>query len=203
MKDKYMEKLTAQDRLRVSQKKEWGEIVTGFETKNKYAVYDDNGQQLYFAAEQKGSLLVRLFLKANRPFYLAILDGNGSLTMSVKRPFRFMFHEATVKDDQGRVLGVIKKNFSIISKHYTLFDGKNNEIYTLKGPLLKPWTFNIRKRGDTVGKITKKWSGLLKESFSDADNFGIEFPANITNEVKAFLLGTVFLIDFVHFEDKD
>jgi uncharacterized protein YxjI len=197
-----MEKLIALTSLIVSQKKEWGEIVTGFETKNKYVVSDIDGQQLYFAAEQKGSLLARLFLKANRPFYLAILDNNGQTQISVKRPFRFFFHEATVSDSQGEVLGVIKKNFSIISKKYTLFDQRGKELYTLKGPLLKPWTFNIRKQSNDVGKITKKWSGLLKETFSDADNFGIEFPPNINNETKAFLLGTVFLIDFVHFENK-
>lgn len=197
-----MEKLTALTSLIVSQKKEWGEIVTGFETKNKYAVSDIDGQQLYFAAEQKGSLLARLFLKANRPFYLAILDNEGQTKMSVTRPFRFFFHEATVRDAHGKVLGVIKKNFSIISKQYTLFDQRGKEIYTLKGPLLKPWTFHIRRQSNEVGKITKKWSGLLKETFSDADNFGIEFPTNIDNETKSFLLGTVFLIDFVHFENK-
>lgn len=90
-------------------KKEWGEIVTGFETKNKYAIHDENERELYVAAEQKGSLLARLFLKANRPFYLAILDQHGKLVMSVKRPFRFFFHEATVSDEDGKVLGVIKK----------------------------------------------------------------------------------------------
>jgi uncharacterized protein YxjI len=197
-----MERLTALTSLIVNQKKEWGEIVTGFETKNKYAVSDIQGQQLYFAAERKGSLLARLFLKANRPFYLAILDNEGQTKMSVRRPFRFFFHEATVSDSDGKVLGIIKKNFSIISKKYTLFDQRGKELYTLNGPLLKPWTFHIRKQSDDVGKITKKWSGLLKETFSDADNFGIEFPTNIDNETKAFLLGTVFLIDFVHFENK-
>lgn len=52
------------------------------------------------------------------------------------------------------------------------------------------------------GKITKKWSGLLKEGFTDADNFGVTFPNDWPNEQKALFLGAVFLIDFVHFEDK-
>lgn len=125
-----MERLTTLTSLIVNQKKEWGEIVTGFETKNKYAVSDTQGQQLYFAAEQKGSLLARLFLKANRPFYLAILDNEGQTKMSVKRPFRFFFHEATVSDSDGAILGIIKKNFSIISKKYTLFDQRGKELYT-------------------------------------------------------------------------
>ena len=42
----------------------------------------------------------------------------------------------------------------------------------------------------------------LKESFTDADNFGVAFPANIDVNHKAILLGAVFLIDFVHFESK-
>ena len=197
-----MNELTARETLLVRQQKEWGEIVTGFETKNKYVVCDEDGNQIYFAAEQKGSLLARLFLKANRPFYVAILDSEGSLALSVTRPFRFFFHEATVRDLSGNVLGVIKKNFSILNKRYTLFDDRNKECYTLKGPLLKPWTFIIKARDKEVGKISKQWSGLLKETFSDADNFGVKFPANADKSVKGLLLGAVFLIDFVHFENK-
>ena len=57
-----MERLAAVKTLLVQQKKEWGEILTGFETKNKYAVNDGSGNQLYFAAEQS-ALLSRLFWK--------------------------------------------------------------------------------------------------------------------------------------------
>jgi hypothetical protein len=46
--------------------------------------------------------------------------------------------------------------------------------------------FEIRDDSKEYGKITKKWSGLLKEGFTDADNFGVTFPN----------------VDFVHFEDK-
>ena len=51
------------------------------------------------------------------------------------------------------------------------------------------------------GTITKKWSGLLKESFSDADNFGITYAPEWDVKLKALFLGAVFLIDFVHFEN--
>lgn len=197
-----MEKLAQQSSLLVKQQKEWGEIITGFETKNKYAIMDEAGNQLYFAAEQQGSWLTRQFFGANRPFELVIFDEHSNVKLRVSRPFRFLFHEVSVRDSQGQLLGRISKNFSFISKKYTLFNGLGKEIYTLKGPLLKPWTFNIKRNGQDVGKITKKWSGLLKESFSDADNFGIAFPQGADITTKAFLLGTVFLIDFVHFENK-
>ena len=52
-----------------------------------------------------------------------------------------------------------------------------------------------------VGKISKQWSGVLKEAFTDADNFGISFPMDLDVKIKATLLGAVFLIDFMFFEE--
>ena len=75
--------------------------------------------------------------------------------------------------------------------------------YLLYGPLLRPWTFEIRAGARTVGRIVKKWGGIAKEAFTDADTFGITFPANCPSGTKAVLLGAVFLIDFVHFENKN
>ena len=51
-----------------------------------------------------------------------------------------------------------------------------------------------------VGKISKRRSGVLKEAFTDADNFGISFPMDLDVKIKATLLGAVFLIDFMFFE---
>ena len=47
-----------------------------------------------------------------------------------------------------------------------------------------------------------KWSGLTLEAFTDADKFGVTFPADWDTSVKAVFLGAVFLIDFAHFENK-
>jgi hypothetical protein len=37
----------------VSQQKEWGEILTGFETKNRCAISDESGNRLYLAADEE------------------------------------------------------------------------------------------------------------------------------------------------------
>ena len=34
-----------------------------------------------------------------------------------------------------------------------------------------------------IGKITKQWTGLAKEAFTDADNFGINFPIDLDVKV--------------------
>jgi len=56
--------------------------------------------------------------------------------------------------------------------------------------------------GSEVGLITKQWSGIAKEAFTDADNFGISFPLDLDVKVKGTLLGALFLIDFMFFEQK-
>ena len=45
-----------------------------------------------------------------------------------------------------------------------------------------------------VGKISKEWSGIGKELFTDADTFGISFPMDLDVKIKAVLVGAVLLI---------
>jgi len=196
-----MEELAAVDSLIVRQKKEWTEILTGFETKNKYAVMDPAGNELYFAAEVGTGFLSRNFLQSLRPWTIQVLDRGGGVVLEVKRSFRFYFHRADVLDGQGNLLGSVRKRFSMLRRIYTVYDA-GQEVFELFGPIFHPWTFRIRRDGQEIGKITKRWSGVLKEAFTDADNFGVAFPPEADPARKALLLGAVFLIDFVHFEKK-
>ncbi|MCP4625674.1 MAG: scramblase [bacterium] len=191
--------------LVIRQQKEWGEILTGFETKNRYEVMDHFNNPLIEAQEEGDSALAtitRLFLKALRPFAMHLFSTDGTGLFKLTRPFRFYFHELDVCRSNGAHLGKIKRRFAILRRIYAVVDRNGNEIFELFGPLLRPWTFQIKKGGQELGKITKKWSGLVKESFTDADNFGITFPSGIDLSQKAVLLGAVFLIDFVHFENS-
>ena len=52
----------------------------------------------------------------------------------------------------------------------------------------------LSKDDKEIGKISKQWSGLAKEMFTDADNFGIQFPMDLDVKAKACLLGACLLI---------
>lgn len=191
--------------LIVRQNKEWGEIVTGFETKNRYQVMDPTNNPLLNVEEMDDSFIEtisRLFLKASRPFKMKLFSLQGTELYRLTRPFRFYFHELEVYKADGTYLGHIKRQFSILRRIYTVFDKNGNEAYRLFGPFFHPWTFQINRGMSEAGEITKKWSGLTTEFFTDADNFGIIFPDGTNIDHKAILLGAVFLIDFVHFENK-
>jgi len=170
-------------------------------TKNKYAVLDTSGNELYIALEEKGPVIARWFLKALRPFEIRVRTYDNQLVLRVGRPFRFYFHQLNVFDSHDNLLGTIKKRFSLLRRIYSVIDSSGQEIFQLFGPIFHPWTFEIRKGTALHGKITKKWSGLLKEGFTDADNFGITFLKEWDIKIKSLFPGAVFLIDFVHFEN--
>ena len=153
---------------------------------------DHFSNPLLEAQEEGGSALTaitRLFLKALRPFTMHLFSPQGAGLFKLTRPFRFYFHELDVSQSNGAPLGKIKRRFALLRRIYSVVDRNGNEIFELFGPLLHPWTFEIKKGGQELGKITKKWSGLVKESFTDADNFGITFPNGIDLSQKAVLWG--------------
>ena len=53
-----------------------------------------------------------------------------------------------------------------------------------------------------MGSAAKVFSGCLKELFTDADNFVMEFPPNALPVQKAALMATLILTDFMLFEDN-
>ena len=153
-----MDNLKSIGNLVVRQRKELAEIITGFETKNAYSIEDVHGQQLYIAAEEAGSTMMRIFLRAFRPFIIRIFaDGTDAISLIITRPFRWYFHRVEVENGQGELLGVVERQFALLSRTYFVSCAGGRENYSIESPLLSPWTFYIRdSNGEEQGKITKK-----------------------------------------------
>lgn len=187
----------------IKQAHEWGEILSGFETTNKYTIragdYSLNADEF---SNGFASLLTRSFLSSHRPFEINIWDWKNNHVLGLKRPFRFYFHEVNVSDATGKKIGTVIREFSIINRKYRVFNASGLQTAAIKGPIYRPWTFFVTRQGKEIGKITKKWSGLAKEYFTDADIFGVKFNREIDKTSKYLLLGAVFLIDFLHFENN-
>jgi uncharacterized protein YxjI len=191
-------------RLTVRQKKRWLEILLSFEVKNTYEVFDEQGAPALRVREQGAgiwSLLKRLFLGTMRPFRVLVTDvGTGQALLELHRPFRFVFHRLEVRTAQGESIGAIQKKWSWIRRIYHVESQAGHTVAELFGPLLKPWTFEIRTGDRAVGLVQKRWSGLGKEMFTDADNFGVDL-ANVSDpRLKVLAFAAVVLIDIVHFE---
>jgi len=112
----------------------------------------------------------------------------------------------------GQTVGYVKQQQSCMAPKYAILDGNMDKVLRIEGPVCicqaicctADVDFKVLSiEGDQqLGKISKQWSGLLKETFTKADNFGINFPMDLDVRVKATLLGALFLIEFMHFEEK-
>ncbi len=194
------------ERLTVRQRKRWIEILFNWESKNAYDVFDEDGAPV-LRVEEQGSgfvnLLKRLFVGTLRPFTAHVNDlATHQPALRLNRPFRFYFHRLEVTDDTGELLGWIERRWSWVRRIYTVYDASGREVAGLFGPIFRPWTFEIHAPGERteLGLIQKKWSGLGREMFTDADNFGLVFTQVQDPGLRALLFSATVLIDIVHFE---
>ncbi len=186
----------------IKQIKEPLEIFSGFETKNKYEINLGDLNSRLFAAETGKGWIKRNFLGSLRPFEITIKDNQNQELAKIKRPFRFYFHEAHISTVGENKLGSFKRLFSLFYKTYDVYDGNGNIIWTIKGPIWRPWTFRVYKGNSICANILKEWSGMLKEAFSDADNFRIELNEEFEISKILLLISAVLFVDFIHFEKK-
>eukprot|EP00946_MAST-07B_sp_MAST-7B-sp1_P001641 g1641.t1 len=192
-------------RLFVKQHVEMFEAMTGWETANSYTVLDQRGDPLYNVREES-SACMRQCCKSNRSFVLHIQDLDNHPVLVVERPYRFYWQEILVRDPgSGSVLGTVTRSFAILSRTFEVRDRDGAHLFNISSPLFSPWTFYLTdpRTQAQLGMVQKKWSGLAQELFTDADNFGIEFPSSLPRSSKSLLLAAVFLIDFMYFEDND
>jgi uncharacterized protein YxjI len=191
-------------RLTVRQRKKWLEILLSFELKNAYDVYAGGEAPVLRVQEQgKGflSLCKRVFLGPLRPFQADVVDAqSGAPLLHLRRPFRWIFHRLEVTTPNGEKLGAIQRRWSWIRRIYVIEDAYGQVSADLFGPFLRPWTFELRVNQQPVGMIQKRWSGLLKEAFTDADNFGVDLQAVDDPRMKALAFAATVLIDVCHFE---
>lgn len=191
-------------RLTVRQRKRWLEILLSFEFRNTYDVYDDTLMPVLRVREEGAGVLQflkRMFLGPIRPFRARVVDlGNDTMVLALRRPFRFFFHRLEVTAQGGERLGAIQRRWGWLRRIYDLENESGEVVAQLFGPILRPWTFEIRIGGEVHGVIRKRWSGLMKEVFTDADNFGVDIANLPEPRLKALAFAATVLIDVVHFE---
>jgi len=193
-------------RLTVRQRKRWLEILFSWEAKNTYVVFDQNDMPVMEVAETGagfGNLLKRLFFGPFRWFTAEVQDlAHQRPLLRLRRPFRWYFHRIDVMSPDGAKLGAIQRRWTWFRRKYTVEGPTGQEVATLFGPVFRPWTFKILLPGhsEEVGLLQKKWSGLAKEMFTDADNFWIQLENVSDPHLRALLFSSTVLIDVVHFE---
>ncbi|CAF0737922.1 unnamed protein product [Brachionus calyciflorus] len=219
-----LEYLTTLDSLFLKQKVSFLEAFTGWDTNNKYSIHNNQGNQIYFAAEQTEGCM-RFCCGAQRGFQIFILDNMNQQVMKVSREFKYCAqsnwfagccdccaHEVTVEAPVGTVVGYVKQKGSFIKAHYDILDDNHEPVLKVKGPCcildgpLCPCENEFQlltlDESSQIGKLSKDYAGFVKEMFTLADNFSIKFPVDLSVKTKATLIGALFLIINYHRDSK-
>lgn len=191
--------------LRVRQRRELAELV-GFETRNKYAIESEDGRPLGFAAEQgKGFLgfLLRQFLGHWRPFEVTVFDEARQPVLTARHPFRIWFQRLDIQSADGTPMGALQQRWAVFSKKFDVLDAHGQVLLTVSSPLWRVWTFPFRRGDSQVAVVQKRWSGLVREAFTDADDFRVEFSdSQLSSRERALVLTAAIFVDLVYFEHK-
>jgi uncharacterized protein YxjI len=196
--------VTGHSRVLIQQTKEWGEILLGFEGRNRYEIRSESGELLGLAAEKSGGMgawFLRNMLGRLRRASIHVCDPQGNVLGRGEKLFRWFFHRMEIYDGE-QFIGAVQRKWSWVNRHIVVENANGEEVMEIVGPFLRIWTFRLQFQGQIVGHIRKKWGGLLKEAFTDADRFGVEWEEHVPAEVRRLLLLATFLIDFSYFENN-
>ncbi|EDX09006.1 phospholipid scramblase 1 [Drosophila simulans] len=208
-----LEYLTALDQLLVSQKIEKLELLTGFETKNRFKVKNSLGQNVYFAYEES-DCCTRNMLGRSRPFEMKILDNFQNEVLHLYRPFKCdilccfpsCMNAVEVSAPPGQVIGSVEQICTFLRPKFNIKNTFGDIVLQIEGPVCPCKCFSdtnfkvLSANNEEIGKISKQWSGLGRELFTDADYFSVTFPLNLDVRMKALIFAALFLIDAVYYE---
>ncbi|XP_036377524.1 phospholipid scramblase 1 isoform X1 [Megalops cyprinoides] len=211
-----LEYLTQVDQLLIKQKVELIEALVGFESNNKYEVRNSMGQNVFYAVEEN-DCLTRQCCGPLRSFTIRVVDNFGQEVITVTRPLKCMsccfpccLQELEVQAPPGNTVGYVIQQWHPCLPKFIVENENREPVLKLQGPLcgwncLPDVDFEILTMDEVnkIGKISKQWTGLLREAFTDTDNFGIQFPMDLDVRMKAVMIGACFLIDFMFFESNN
>lgn len=209
-----LEYLAVLDQVIVQQQVELAEAVLGIETSNRYVAKNSTGQFIYNLKEDS-SCCAKYCIGANRCFVMDVLDHEGHAVMRFERPLRCVhccflccLQVVEVQAPPGTLIGRVCQLWSICYPSYGIYDTSGNKTLSIVGPCCTysmpcccDVQFQVKSaNGVEVGKITKQWSGVVKEGFTDADTFGVTFPMDLDVNMKASLIAATMLIDYMFYE---
>ena len=171
------------------------------ELTNQYELQDADGNGIGFVEEvgqSKGRKVLRALTKFDQylTHRLEIRDGDGSVALSLVRPAKFMKSRVDVTDAAGTAIGSIVQQNVMGKKRFTFEAPDGSVVGELLGENWRSWDFQIvDPNGVEVARVTKKWSGLLREGFTTADRYVFEAKPGLTGTLRPLAFAAALAID--------
>ena len=170
------------------------------EVNNEYAIFNQSGQQIG-AVRQVGQSAAKKILRvvSNLDQFmthsLQIVDGSGSVLLTIKRPAKLLKSKFEVTNGAGAVLGNIVQENAIGKIHFGLLVN-GERVGSINAENWRAWNFNIKDaQGNEVARITKTWEGLAKTLFTTADNYVVQISPELTDPLRSLVVASALSVD--------
>ena len=178
------------------------------ELTDEYRVRDEEGNDIGYIREEGQSTLkkaARLLTDLDQFFThrLAMYDKDGTKVVELLRPRNIMKSRVEITDGEGRPVGVIVQQNVLGKKKFGLQSATGEQLGRVNAENWRAWDFAIEDMtGQEVGRITKKWAGLLKEGFTTADNYVLEITGQVSDDLRLMMLGSAAGVDLALKQDE-
>jgi len=177
------------------------------EVNNEYAIFTQSGQQIG-AVRQVGQSVAKKVLRVVSSLdqfmthSLQIVDANGVVQLSIKRPAKLFKSKFEVTNGAGQVIGAIEQENMVGKIHFGLFV-EGQRLGSINAENWRAWNFNIQDaNGSEVARITKTWEGLAKTMFTTADNYVVQLSPALHDPLRSLVVASALSIDTALKQDK-
>jgi uncharacterized protein YxjI len=171
------------------------------ELTNEYLVRDAEGNDIGVIRQEgqsKAKKLLRLVSSVDQflTHSLAVYDADGTKVLQLVRPRKLVKSRLEVADGYGQPVGSIVQQNAIGKIRFGLHDAAGNELGLVRGENWRAWDFAVEDAsGAEVGRITKKWEGMLKASFTTADNYVLSIDPGIRGPLRLLIFASAAGVD--------
>jgi uncharacterized protein YxjI len=171
------------------------------ETMNEYKIFDGSGTEIGAIREleqSKTKRAVRLFSDVDQflTHKLGVFEADGQSVCTLVRPAKLMKSKIKITDAAGSERGAILQGNVVGKKHFKLVDGSGDEIGTIDGENWRSWDFAIHDaNGAEVGRVTKKWNGILKEGYTTADTYVLQIEGEVSDDLRLLMVASAAGLD--------
>lgn len=143
-----------------------------------------------------------LISKKLMPTTVRVYENEGSpAVLTLRRGVTLLRANVEVQDAHGNPIGRLQSKLFSLGGGFLVFDASGNQIADVKGDW-KGWNFKlIATGGQELGVVTKKWAGIGKELFTNADNYVISL-SDPNPRHAPLLLAAGLAIDIVFKENQ-
>jgi uncharacterized protein YxjI len=171
------------------------------ELTNEYKILDEAGSQIGSIREEGQSKAKKVlrFVSSLDQFMthkLSVYDAEGRKVVELLRPRKIMKSTLQISDGAGRAVGKIVQQNVFGKKRFGLESESGELLGSINAENWRAWDFSIHDaNGAEVGRITKKWAGLLKEGFTTADNYVLNISGAVSPDLRLMMLGSAAGVD--------